>query len=286
MMGFAIKVDYFSISFLNRRVVSPHATIKEHLEGVGEGDPIRKLTKYLYATRSFWQEGKGRKPYKHHIHDPKGGWSYFYSDTLPHSVLEFTGRGCDQLTAWESMIPLMRDFGHRCTRIDIAVDFLTDTTPKEFLSTYNKGRFKSDGHINTDSGLTEYVGSQKSGRYARVYKYLPPHPRSPYLRIEHVSREEWAKATCAAVVRDGVKAVAQSLGETFRWTSPLWDEVGVEGASEIQVPTNSRTPATDNWLLKQVLPAIQKLHEAGSDDVLVYFLNQAYNIINDKSEGL
>jgi len=282
MMTFAINVDFLSISFTNLRVVSTVLSKKEALATVGETTREYKLIKYLYATRSFWSEGRGRKPYSHSIHDPKGGWSYFWSDTLNHSVLEFTGRGCEELRKWESLIPVMRDFSDRATRIDVAVDFATDMEPKEFAKARDHGRFKAGGHHDEASGYTEYVGSWKSDRFARVYRYREPHPRAKMLRVEHVSKGQWAKTTCAAIVRDGLKAVTAALGETFCWTSPLWTDLDFEGASTLEVPPNSRTPNTDRWLLTQVLPAIKKLCEAGSKDIVVYFLEQAYNTLNEK----
>lgn len=221
--------------------------------------------------------GNGRAPFNKSWFWQDRGITYFYSDTLPYSLIEITGVGCEVLTRNESILKLIKDWSHRLTRIDIAVDFVTDIDPLTFARERNLNKFPSGAEMKSEQGVTCYVGSRKSDRYARVYKYNPPHPRSNTLRCEMVCKDEKAKMAGLSIVRDGLLSVTRSLGEVFVWQHPLWDFDEDVQLSDLKSVSETHQGNTERWLLTSVMAAIEKLQKRGADDFIVYFLDQVYD---------
>lgn len=274
------KVDWLSISIPNDRLINRVLSELETDHPLEKGSRSGKLRKYMLATANLWEQGKGRAPFSDSIHSPKGGWTYFWSPEKNYSLIEFTGRGCDQLIKWESLLPIIRDWSDRLTRIDIAYDFVTDINPKEFATYRDMSKFTSTSGYKSETGDTEYVGSQKSNRYARVYKYKPPHPRAGILRVEMVCKDERAKAVGRGIISDGITSVVKALGDAFCWQHPLWKDTDFGQPSDLSIPAETHQGNTERWLLTQVSAAIRKLHERGNKDFLLYWLGQMENIIN------
>lgn len=211
-----------------------------------------------------WQPGK--KPYRASYRSPDSGISIWVHPALDHVMVEMTGKGCARLGEWHDASGFIAAFQDRCNRLDLACDMLTDATPSEFVQQRQPGRFKSDGHINEESGSTEYVGSRKSNRFACVYRYNPPHERSHLLRCEFRVRAEDAKATCASILQNGHLSVADALGRAFGWEHPEWR---VEAPTEIELRAYRPDRKKGNtlfWLNDTVAPLLRRLHLAGDID--------------------
>jgi len=118
--------------------------------------------------------------------------------------------------------------------------------------------------MNSDTGETCYIGSKQSERFARVYRYFPPHPRAHLLRVEMVFRRDYAKQVAATLVEHGVSSVAKSAGKVFGWAHPIWD---VDSAVEVDISVTSpekNAGKTVSWLVRSVAPAIQRLIADGT----------------------
>lgn len=187
----------------------------------------------------------------------------FASPNLTHCCVEISGQGCETLISKALLHKVLQSCHSRITRIDIASDIETTVMPDEFVEKVLHERMRTSGHVVSDTGETCYVGSQKSDRYARVYRYNPPHPRSHLLRIEHVFRREYAKVVARQISESGIERVAYSAGEAFAWAHPSWQPLVSEPVDISVVKAEPTMGGTVFWLIKSVAPAFRKLVEKG-----------------------
>lgn len=277
-------IDWLSISIPSGRLFSRDFSNKGFILNAPEGTREYKIGDWMLRQRKGLSEDAGRAPFKKSYRHKQNGWTYYYSDTLPYSLIEISGVGCAAAAQNLSLLPLIKDWADKITRIDIACDFATDVTPLEFARMRDTQRFSSGAEMRSEQGVTCYVGSRKSDRYARVYKYNPPHPRCNLLRTEMVCKGEKAKSAASALVRDGLLSLTRALGEVFVWTHPLWAFDETTETTDLSTPNDTHQGNTERWLLTQVLAAIEKLHHRGGDEFLVYFLNTVYDKTNVKTD--
>jgi hypothetical protein len=231
------------------------------------------------AFGGAWErQERSRAPYTNSWRMPSAGITLFASQSLNHACIEISGQGCERLIQIGEMENVMRATVARITRIDIATDIETSVTPEEFVEKKSHKRMRSDGFQRSETGETFYVGSQKSDRYARVYRYREPHPRAHLLRIEHVFRKEYAKATAKACLESGVNAVAVAAGEAFGWAHEAWNIDAIEHADISIISPNREAGSTINWLITACAPAFKRLVDNGdirnADEFIArYFLS-------------
>jgi len=220
-----------------------------------------------------FEHGNGRAPFAGSLRCAERGTFIWYASNVPFVLVEFSGIGCDFLRAsgvFESVLAAARD---KVTRLDVACDMLTDTKPLTFSEARSNKRFKSGGHQFSDQGETVYVGSQKSNRFTRVYRYNPPHPRSNFLRCEMVVRDQEAKDTANAVLVHGVEQTAAALGSVFGWEHPDWK---LNPPTELELKAfrpDRHGGKTEYWLHSQVMPAVEKLWKDGKKEQVQSFLD-------------
>lgn len=213
------------------------------------------------------QPAAGRKPYKHSFRNPSNTITVFWGETLGHITIEISGQGCQQLDSAGLIEPLLAAVYARCTRIDIAVDMETKTTPKEFADRRDTARFKAQDHKISAEGETFYVGSYKSDRFARVYRYNEPHPRAHLLRCEFVQRGELAHAAAYRIAQNETLALAAELGNTYGWTHPDWKPDVNTSAKAAGITTDRGQGSTVFWLIDTIAPLLVRLHNEGVIDV-------------------
>jgi len=211
-----------------------------------------------------WEKNeKSRAPYMDAWKLGEGSTTLFASPTLTHCCVEISGKGCEALIR-EGLLDLVLASVHeRVTRIDIASDIKTDCRPSDFVSETSHKRMTASGYQNSSSGQTCYVGSQKSDRYARVYRYNEPHPRAHLLRIECVFRRDYAKKVAAECLANGVVGVASAAGEAFGWAHPIWKSGDSEGVDISIVAAERNAGKSVYWLVHSVAPAFRRLCESG-----------------------
>jgi len=205
----------------------------------------------------------GRAPYNAAQQRDDNGVMIFAHQRLPHSLVEVGGIGCDSLGSLEAELALVQEVSARLTRIDIAVDIFTELRPDEFASHRNAGKFSAWSESVSGSGHTVYIGSKSSDRYARVYRYNAPHPRSAFLRVEHVLKAEQARAAAAQIAAGGLDLFVAKLGNTFGWQHPVWSPDADTTEAAAAWRPERRQGKTVAWLYSQVFPAIGKLHKEG-----------------------
>jgi hypothetical protein len=151
--------------------------------------------------------------------------------------------------------------------VDIAVDIDTQIAPDVFCAHREKGHFKAWSEALSASGHTVYVGSKKSDRYARVYRYFPPHPRSRFLRVEHVLKGEQAKLAASQIDTFGIDAFVTMIGNTFGWKHEIWSPIIDTDESVMAWRPERRQGKTVAWIFKTVIPCMAKLIHDNALDV-------------------
>lgn len=244
--------------------------------GTGEGDNYAlaiqnglldifqdDLVRDVFSGEWSRQE-RSRAPYKDTWMDAESGISLYASPNLTHATIEISGQGCERLIANGTVTRVLERCASRITRIDVATDIETSTLPSEFVSITSHERMRASGFQHSVTGETNYVGSKKSDRYARVYRYFPPHPRSHLLRIEHVFRREYAKVVAQSLLDNSLESVAAAAGKAFGWSHVDWQPGMAEHADISIVAAERGTSSTVTWLVRSVAPAIKRLIKNGT----------------------
>jgi len=207
---------------------------------------------------------RSRAPYIDSWRDVDNGITLFASPNLTHCCVEISGKGCETLISKNLLDQVLRACHTRVTRIDIASDIETQISPLEFVKEVNHERMRTSGHVKSETGETCYVGSQKSERYARVYRYNAPHPRANLLRVEHVFRKDYAKKVASEILDWTMESVAASAGMAFGWGHEIWKPGSVQGVELSIVRERGNTGSTVFWLVHSVAPAFKRLCADGT----------------------
>lgn len=221
-----------------------------------------------------------RTPYSHAIQREDHGAMVYGRSHTSTVLYELSGRGCEPLRRENMGQEFVAFISERVTRIDLAVDVRCSVSPTDFANRRSHQRFRGIGYIRSQSGETVYVGSAKSDRFCRVYRYNKPHPRADLLRVEFVFRKGMAKAAAQELVRSQSLAHFAALcGNTWGFNHQVWkpDHVTDERLlAPIVLRGDSDTLA---WLYKQVAPAMARLVSVGALD-MTDFLEQVYEKAN------
>lgn len=210
--------------------------------------------------------GKGRPPHPYSLRVKHTGFTVFVAPQHDRILCELSGTTCRILDEHGLMLNALERTHQIMSRLDLAVDILTDVEPALFVADGYNGRFTSSGSYNSPTGQTEYVGSRKSERYARVYRYSKPHDREKFLRVEMVMKRQYAKLYAQRLIQDGLKTSIFHAGQEFGWASLLWDVPNAQ-ASEITLGRRARTnDKTLRWLEQAVVPAFLRLVRSGGLD--------------------
>lgn len=273
------RIDWLSFTLTIRPSINDHeamyVAIEQAIEdvfGVGQ-------TATIFGGR--WTKNEhGRAPYSHSWTLRDSGCTLFCNPTLTHMTVEFSGQGCTRLIEQSMMDEVLNNVADRVTRIDVATDITTNTTPEEFIAAGHSERFGSVGMFHSPTGTTAYIGSMKSERFARVYRYVEPHPRAHLLRVECVSRRDHAKAVARAILTQGERSVAATLGDVYGWRHNDWQPDAPADADLSIVRAEKAAGGTVFWLIKQAAPAFKRLVQEGTimdaeSFLQHYFLNDS-----------
>jgi len=224
------------------------------------------LGRELYAgviPTDFALRERSRAPYNVAWESKGASITVFASATLDHFTVEISGQGCEIIHHNELMNELLTAVHDHVTRIDIACDIETSTKPGEFVALKSHERMRASGSQRSETGETEYVGSQKSDRYARIYRYNEPHPRSHLLRIEHVFRRDHAKVVSRECSSGGLRDIAYNAGNAFGWMHPDWQPKTSNHIDLSPVSGDRKGNNTLFWMVNTVAPAFRRLAKNG-----------------------
>jgi len=270
-------------------------TIPLNLGGVGHSTDVHQEIMYqihrleLDALTELLVESKpdlnkGRKIYSAGAHWKDSNVSLWWGGVANHILCEISGVGCQKLRDYSAMLSTVAHVQERCSRIDIAVDLPDAGKPVEFIAAKQDNRFKVTQTNDESTGWTQYVGSRKSDRFARVYLYAPPHPRAGILRVEHVLRSDYAKACAKGVIVTNLQTQVTLLGNTFGWKHERWQPTEMTDG-KLKVKRHDKDDAaTLRWLIKAVAPCLIKSHENGLIDVVDFIENYVIQPMQNKQE--
>lgn len=212
----------------------------------------------LKSLESGWSLERAKGFYSHRLRHETTGVALSFGTVNAHVYVELSGKACDCLESANLLSSLIERTGEKCSRIDFAVDFVTEVSPSEFSSCRNDIRWKYCSHIVSASGTTDYVGSRKGERMARVYRYNDPHPRANMLRVEAEYKGEAAKALVRELKTSSLSDVCLAAHAVFGWSHELWKDLN---ADAVKVPYSAHTPdnaATVRWLYGVVASSVRK----------------------------
>lgn len=264
------KVDYLSWTILGDVPRDPEqgrvaavALMWQHAE------PFAQWAETLQG----WQDGSARGHYSASLFHPGTYTNVRFGGSANHILIEMPGTACQAARDAGVFEAILVTAQPRATRIDIAVDFPNGCSPAEFVGAGYNQRFASHASIISAEGSTEYVGSMKSERYARVYRYNPPHPRAGTLRVEHVLRGDYAKEVTAVLPVQGMPDIVARLGNTFGWLASAWKPDVVTDGKIRSKRADRHEPGRVRWLHKVVFPALVKAHQQGLIDLTEWYEN-------------
>lgn len=222
-----------------------------------------ELATQIFKESEGWLIAGGRRPYQMGYYSKDVGCNVWFGgqDTV---LVEFTGSGCNWLRNAGLLLALMGKVQSRVTRIDIAIDLIGDLTPDVVVASLGNKRIKSRGEQITQSGHTIYIGSRKSDKFCRVYRYNEPMPRSDRCRVEYELKRSQAKTACEYILANGIATAADSMSAYYKWEL---EEMQPEYEFISPMPTEyiERSDAkTMHWLITQCAPAFKKLVEKGA----------------------
>lgn len=250
----------FSIEVKTKEIRSSGAQLKTIHESL-----LKCLGEELLGALgwSMAEYSKGRAPHPYSLRVKKTGFTVFVAPQHDRVLCELSGTTCRIIDEAGLMMSILERAHSFMSRLDLAVDIVTAVEPAQFVGEGYNGRFTSAGSYNSPSGKTEYIGSRKSDRYARVYRYNKPHDREQFLRVEMVMKRQHAKLYAQRLIQDGLKSSIFQAGVDFGWKSILWD-VPSSQASELKLGRRARTnDKTLRWLEEAVVPAFLRLVRTG-----------------------
>jgi len=213
---------------------------------------------------------RGRAPYAASWGREDGGVRIFGAPQISHVLVEITGTGCKTLRAHNALDSILNLVAARVSRIDLAIDIECSVTPSEFAAKRDVKRFKDISDRRSETGDTFYVGSWTSDRFARVYRFAPPHPRADKLRVEHVFRSKAAKVFTSALLASSYERAANACGIVYGWGHPAWDIGNVEPMALVSGQVRKTNKNTVNWLYGAVTSSIVKSVKKGDIDLEDY----------------
>lgn len=255
-------IDYiaFSVSLANRR---PKINFDQLSDFLPEHCRVATPTRI------------SRKPYRVGLRH--AGASVF-SGGHDTALIEVSGAGLAQMTAQEignymhTVGNIGVDSEHdfmflRFVRIDLANDYDLDLSPTQILERIGVNtRLSTRASMNSASGKTEYIGSRKSDKFFRVYRYEQPHPRAGFPRIELQSNKRIADNIAWDIIKnrdasDLVEVIAGIMNGYMRKTfnSP---ELIQDMATTLDVQLSGmkkNNADTLRWFYVAVVPALRKL---------------------------
>lgn len=269
---------YTHIDWISFSVLLPERTNRserETLNDVGTAlfDLADDMDVLLGMDRGM-KFGVGRKPYSASVILEETGATIFYNPKLNHALVEISGKACERYIDAGYLDFILESVRYRVTRLDIAVDMEVQTDPEEFTKQRSHDRMRNGAIWREDSGTTVYVGSYKSDRFARVYRYNEPHERAHLLRSEFVMRGNLAKLAAQEIIEKGLNWYSAALGNAFGWAHPDWRPA--EATSEKPATYKSDRPEgkTLFWLNDTIAPLLARLHRDGALDVIEWLEKQ------------
>lgn len=199
------------------------------------------------------------------------------STAVDYVHIEIPGTGCAALRSLGLEDVILRAWGTKFARLDLAVDIECNLDPRVVSDACESGRIKTRSEFSSEEGITCYLGSMKSDRYCRVYRYRPPHERAHLLRVEFVHKDRVARELAKTILTTGRIVCARIALEGLKCSHPviiaLQERMELSRGPKSYMPER-RESNTVKWLKDQVVPSLVRLEEEGEVEDALEFLTQ------------
>ncbi len=228
----------------------------------------KRMSRSVVPLAESWKPARSFAPGARGYICEKDGRRVAYRENPDGLVMfDLPGKACHSITLAGVMPALLNATHVRASRVDVAIDIIATMTPGEFLEYLRLPEGLSRTSITSGTGETEYIGSQKSDRFLRVYRYAEPHPRADTLRLEFVYRRDYAKKVAATLADGNLRGVARAALDHVGCSHPAL-AIGEVAAADI---TASRKHAKSNagtllWLRSACAPALARMIQEGEID--------------------
>lgn len=275
------KIDWLSITLPYSSIVQISAeTLKPEIRS-GIRDEFPSLSDWIMSYPDL-TSGGGNRIFDRSIRSKLGGFHVFWKSNVRFSLIEIEGAGVQQLREQKLLKRIIRQYSNRLTRLDVAIDWDTTVSPRDFSDSRDKTRFVSHAEITSETGETCYVGSKSSDRFARTYRYTEPHPRAGLLRCEFQLRKDNAKLFAELLQSNSLSTLVGKLLQTFGYTHPLTQQLR-STERLLSAPRSTSMGSTERWLFSQVLPACKKMIDNGQGEYVDIFGKQLYAYFQDRA---
>lgn len=266
------------LSFTLKDETEPRRPMQVYFVAKSLLERISQDVSEIYFSGNDLKQEAGRAPYRYCVLSRDTGLRVYGGSHTKTILVEISGKGCDAIRGSEVSQRVVRDLGDRITRIDYAVDIRTRTLPVDFTRERNPNHFRSKSVIRSDKGETVYIGSPSSDRFARIYRYNPPHPRHELLRVEFVFRRGLAKSASEYYTNTvNLEGFIRRLGNTYGLKHPDWQPTS-QTDERLKTPERRKTESkTVSWLYSQVAPALARCIQEDAINV-ADFLEHVYSL--------
>jgi len=182
----------------------------------------------------------GGSGFKHRTFHKHGGWTVFYGSSHGRIAIFLPGEACHRLRsevgkdgAPVGLGGLLTSPYNRMTRIDIAGNWQTNAGVDVIAACFRKKDMSKYPRVPSETGISQYIGGDKSDKRAIVYEYFKPHPRHGWTRIEFKLFKEVAQKAQKNIITEGLLPVYLRLLKDWRFDNPIMLNalgVGVEGS--------------------------------------------------------
>lgn len=212
------------------------------------------------------------------------GWHYVYSGSAIKTLDETFQDGGQHILNWHV------GQGHKCTRIDLAVDVYDAPTllpvlkdSAEHHEWYGTAHSATTIQSSDGKGLTIYVGSRSSERFVRIYdKAAQLGKQGDWTRIEAEIKGDSARQVARAIVElntGGLSMVANGvINRVCTFPCASWEAVFDGEKMEIGTP-KVEEKKTEEWILGQVASAVAKFEREYPDKRI---LERLWDAISDR----
>jgi len=215
-----------------------------------------------------WGIVKPRAPYSYARRTDDCTRTLYVHPLSTHFTLEISGGHCQRMNGL--MPSMLHAYAGHFSRIDLAVDMESAVTPIEFEEACKGGQALTSARMTSRTGQTVYIGSRTSERFARVYRYNPPHPRAHLLRAEFQLKGAYANKLAEHIAEgETLESYAAGLGKHFGFTHECWKPS--DKAQVLRVQSHAQTGQTVAWLTSTVAPLLKRLDREGKLDVQMWF---------------
>lgn len=243
-----------------------------------------ELYAYMVGQGDVFDYRVGRPPYRYGFQRVDHACVAMAGSNTLTALYELSGRFFTNLKTLEQVQNLLAPIADRVSRLDVAIDMETDARPADFANTRTKAKSSTVGFMSSATGETVYIGSQKSDRYCRIYRYEEPHPRAALLRFEVVYRRGYAKSLAQTILEaTNWSQIAVSVENPYSFKHKSW-QPGEETSLKIALPITTRDEdKTITWLYNTVAPALARMMTTGALDIDAWNAH-LYALTNQENE--